>query len=157
MKCSLHRLLVSSAIALPFSSFSLFSADTPLGSADSYNGNGNSVPFQPKDTSGGTTYSCNGDCFIYNAGSASQQLTSACFQEADGDLIFDGNGYSMSFNTINVQASNPGAINAKGSDKTLTLMDFSTLSFIASQALQELERLNLQELSILQTMSMLPL
>ncbi|KZN26538.1 polymorphic outer membrane protein middle domain-containing protein, partial [Chlamydia pecorum] len=134
MKCSLHRLLVSSAIALPFSSFSLFSAETPLGSADSYNGNGNSVQYQPKDTtqSAGTTYSCNGDCFIYNAGDNSHQLSTACFQEQSGDLTFNGNGYSMFFNTIDVQASNPGAINVKGSDKTLTLQEFSQLSFIAS-------------------------
>ncbi|AEB41582.1 polymorphic outer membrane protein middle domain-containing protein [Chlamydia pecorum] len=134
MKCSLHRLLVSSAIALPFSSFSLFSAETPLGSADSYSGSGNTVQFTPKATndSAGTTYSCTGDMSIYNAGSSGSPLSSACFQEQAGDLTFDGNGYSMSFNTINVAASNPGAINAKGADKTLTLMDFSTLSFIAS-------------------------
>lgn len=134
MKCSLHRLLVSSAIALPFSSFSLFSADTPLGSADSYSGSGNTVQFTPKDTnnSGGTTYSCTGDMSIYNAGSSGSELSTACFQEQAGDLTFNGNGYSMSFNTIDVAASNPGAINAKGADKTLTLTDFSTLSFIAS-------------------------
>lgn len=134
MKCSLHRLLVSSAIALPFSSFSLFSADTPLGSADSYSGSGNTVQFTPKATnnSAGTTYSCTGDMSIYNAGSTGGGLATACFQEQSGDLTFDGNGYSMFFNTINVQASNPGAINAKGADKALTLMDFSTLSFIAS-------------------------
>lgn len=134
MKCSLHRLLVSSAIALPFSSFSLFSADTPLGSADSYSGSGNATQFQPKDTdeAGGTTYSCTGDMSIYNAGSSGNPLSSACFQEQTGDLTFDGNGYSMFFNTINVQASNPGAINVKGQDKSLTLTDFSSLSFIAS-------------------------
>ncbi|KZN26808.1 polymorphic outer membrane protein middle domain-containing protein, partial [Chlamydia pecorum] len=134
MKCSLHKLLVSSAIALPFSSFSLFSAETPLGSADSYSGTGNPVQFIPKATNNaaGTTYSCTGDMSIYNAGSSGSQLSTACFQEQTGDLTFDGNGYSMFFNTINVQASNPGAINAKGADKTLTLTDFSTLSFIAS-------------------------
>lgn len=134
MKCSLHRLLVSSAIALPFSSFSLFSADTPLGSADSYSGSGNATQFQPKDTNvpAGTTYSCTGDMSIYNAGSSGNPLSSACFQEQTGDLTFDGNGYSMAFNTINVQAGNPGAINAKGANKTLTLTDFSNLSFIAS-------------------------
>ncbi|UBV33063.1 polymorphic outer membrane protein [Chlamydia pecorum] len=134
MKCSLHRLLVSSAIALPFSSFSLFSADTPLGSADSYSGSGNTVQFTPKDTNeaGGTTYSCTGDMSIYNAGNTGGGLATACFQEQSGDLTFIGNGYSMSFNTIDVQASNPGAINVKGSDKTLTLQEFSQLSFIAS-------------------------
>ncbi|AGW37783.1 polymorphic membrane protein [Chlamydia pecorum PV3056/3] len=134
MKCSLHRLLVSSAIALPFSSFSLVSAETPLGSADSYSGSGNTTPFTPKNTNeaGGTTYSCNGDCFIYNAGNSGSGLTTACFQEQSGDLTFDGNGYSMFFNTINVQANNPGAINAKGAGKTLTLQEFSQLSFIAS-------------------------
>ncbi|AGW38704.1 polymorphic membrane protein [Chlamydia pecorum W73] len=134
MKCSLHRLLVSSAIALPFSSFSLFSADTPLGSADSYSGSGNTVQFTPKDTnnSGGTTYSCTGDMSIYNAGSSGQELSTACFQEQTGDLTFNGNGYSMSFNTIDVNTGNPGAINVKGQDKSLTLTDFSSLSFIAS-------------------------
>ncbi|WP_370895074.1 polymorphic outer membrane protein middle domain-containing protein [Chlamydia pecorum] len=134
MKCSLHRLLVSSAIAFPFSSFSLFSADTPLGSADSYSGTGNPVQFTPKATNNaaGTIYSCTGDMSIYNAGSSGNELSTACFQEQTGDLTFNGNGYSMFFNTINVAASNPGAINAKGADKTLTLTDFSTLSFIAS-------------------------
>ncbi|AGW39629.1 polymorphic membrane protein [Chlamydia pecorum P787] len=134
MKCSLHRLLVSSAIALPFSSFSLVSAETPLGSADSYSGSGNATQFTPKATTNaaGTTYSCTGDMSIYNAGSSGNELSTACFQEQTGDLTFNGNGYSMFFNTINVAASNPGAINAKGADKTLTLTDFSTLSFIAS-------------------------
>ncbi|KTF28515.1 chlamydia polymorphic membrane middle domain protein, partial [Chlamydia pecorum] len=134
MKCSLHRLLVSSAIALPFSSFSLFSADTPLGSADSYSGSGNTVQFTPKATndSAGTTYSCTGDCFIYNAGDNSHQLSTACFQEQSGDLTFIGNGYSMSFNTIDVTSGQPGAINVTQASKTLTLQEFSHLSFIAS-------------------------
>lgn len=134
MKCSLHRLLVSSAIALPFSSFSLFSADTPLGSADSYSGSGNATQFQPKNTNvpAGTTYSCNGDCFIYNAGDNSHQLSTACFQEQSGDLTFIGNGYSMSFNTIDVTSGQPGAINVTQASKTLTLQEFSHLSFIAS-------------------------
>lgn len=134
MKCSLHRLLVSSAIALPFSSFSLVSAETPLGSADSYSGSGNATEFQPKDTNeaGGTIYSCTGDMSIYNAGSSGQELSTACFQEQTGDLTFIGNGYSMSFNTIDVDADNPGAINVKGQNKSLTLTEFSNLSFIAS-------------------------
>lgn len=134
MKCSLHRLLVSSAIALPFSSFSLFSADTPLGSADSYSGSGNTAQFTPKDTNepAGTTYSCTGDCFIYNAGDNSHQLSTACFQEQSGDLTFIGNGYSMSFNTIDVTSGQPGAINVTQASKTLTLQEFSHLSFIAS-------------------------
>lgn len=134
MKCSLHRLLVSSAIALPFSSFSLVSAETPLGSADSYSGSGNATQFTPKDTneSAGTTYSCTGDMSIYNAGSSGNELSTACFQEQTGDLTFNGNGYSMSFNTIDVNADNPGAINVKGQNKSLTLTEFSNLSFIAS-------------------------
>ncbi|WP_370884724.1 polymorphic outer membrane protein middle domain-containing protein [Chlamydia pecorum] len=134
MKCSLHRLLVSSAIALPFSSFSLFSAETPLGSADSYSGSGNATQFTPKDTneSAGMIYSCTGDMSIYNAGSSGSELSTACFQEQAGDLTFNGNGYSMSFNTIDVDADNPGAINVKGQNKSLTLTEFSNLSFIAS-------------------------
>ncbi|WP_407365534.1 polymorphic outer membrane protein middle domain-containing protein, partial [Chlamydia pecorum] len=132
--CSLHRLLVSSAIALPFSSFSLFSAETPLGSADSYSGSGNSVQYQPKDTSesAGMTYSCTGDMSIYNAGSSGNELSTACFQEQSGDLTFIGNGYSMSFNTIDVTSGQPGAINVTQASKTLTLQEFSQLSFIAS-------------------------
>ncbi|WP_201456756.1 polymorphic outer membrane protein middle domain-containing protein [Chlamydia sp. 17-3921] len=133
MKCSLYWLLISSAIALPLSNFSVFAETIPLGPTDSYNGDANST-FTPKSTTKaeGTTYSLTGDMSISNAGKGTA-LTTSCFKEASGDLTFDGNGHSMSFNTIDAGA-NPGAIDVSTADKSLTLEGFHNLSFVLSPA-----------------------
>lgn len=124
------RLLISSTL-LSFSlGFSVYAANVDL--TESFNG-ADGGTFSPKTTADaqGTTYTLLNDISISSAGDTTTQLTSSCFKESSGDLTFLGEGYSLIFNTINAGA-NPGAIDVEGADKTLSLQDFSYLSFIAS-------------------------
>ncbi|KZN26810.1 polymorphic outer membrane protein middle domain-containing protein [Chlamydia pecorum] len=126
------RLLVSSTL-LSFSlGFSVYAANVDL--KESFNGSDGGT-FTPKATTDaqGTTYTLLNDISIYSAGNTTTPLTSSCFNDTAGDLTFLGEGYSLIFNTINA-GTNPGAIDVEGADKTLSLQDFSYLSFIASPA-----------------------
>ncbi|AFS25164.1 chlamydia polymorphic membrane family protein [Chlamydia psittaci M56] len=55
-------------------------------------------------------------------------MSSSCFADTAGDLSFIGNGYTLCFDNITTTASNPGAINVSGSDKTLNVSGFSLFS-----------------------------
>lgn len=123
------RLLVSSTLFSLSLGFSVYAANTNL--TESFNG-ADGGTFKPLETTDaqGTTYTLLKDISISSAGDTTP-LASSCFNDTAGDLTFLGEGYSLIFNTINAGA-NPGAIDVEGADKTLSLQDFSYLSFIAS-------------------------
>ncbi|WP_139414220.1 autotransporter domain-containing protein [Chlamydia abortus] len=128
MKHPVYWFLVSSSL---FASNSLSFADvsqTTLTSSDSYNGNITSEEFKVKETSSGATYTCEGNVRISYAGLSDSGLAKSCFTDSTGDLSFIGNGYTLCFDNITTQASNPGAINVQGSDKTLNVSGFSLFS-----------------------------
>ncbi|WP_262405945.1 chemotaxis protein [Chlamydia abortus] len=130
MKHPVYWFLISSSL---FASSSLCFANADqktLTSANSYNGNTNSEPFTPLTTenSSGTIYTCTGNICISYAGLGEEGLSSSCFSDANGNLSFLGNGYSLCFDNITTQASNPGAINVSGSNKTLDISGFSLFS-----------------------------
>ncbi|EPJ27372.1 chlamydia polymorphic membrane middle domain protein, partial [Chlamydia psittaci 99DC5] len=130
MKHPVYWFLISSSL---FASSSLCFADADqktLTSANSYNGNTNSEPFTPLTTenSSGTIYTCTGNICISYAGIGEGGLSSSCFTDTAGDLSFLGNGYTLCFDNITTKASNPGAINVSGSDKTLNVSGFSLFS-----------------------------
>ncbi|WP_250233162.1 chemotaxis protein [Chlamydia psittaci] len=131
MKHPVYWFLISSSL-LASNSLCFAEADQKtLTSADSYNGNtaGNQA-FQPKVTSAsqGTTYTCMGNVCISYAGLGEEGLSSSCFSDNSGSLSFLGNGYTLCFDNITTQASNPGAINVSGSNKTLDISGFSLFS-----------------------------
>ncbi|AFS24525.1 polymorphic outer membrane protein middle domain-containing protein [Chlamydia psittaci] len=130
MKHPVYWFLISSSL---LASNSLCFADAKeeiLTSAHSYNGNTNSDPFTPLSTSNsnGIIYTCTGNICIAYAGLNDSGLTSSCFADTAGDLSFLGNGYTLCFDNITTTASNPGAINVSGGDKTLNVSGFSLFS-----------------------------
>ncbi|EPJ29143.1 chlamydia polymorphic membrane middle domain protein, partial [Chlamydia psittaci 99DC5] len=130
MKHPVYWFLISSSL---FASTSLGFAqaqEETLTSANSYNGNTNSKPFDPLSTSneGGTTYKCTGNICIAYAGLGETGLSSSCFTDTTGNLAFVGNGYTLCFDNITTEASNPGAINVQGDNKTLGVSGFSLFS-----------------------------
>ncbi len=52
----------------------------------------------------------------------------SCFSETTQNLAFVGNGYTLCFDNITTEASNPGAINVSGNDTTLDVTGFSIFS-----------------------------
>ncbi|WP_268811178.1 polymorphic outer membrane protein middle domain-containing protein [Chlamydia psittaci] len=127
MKHPVYWFLISSSI---FASNSFgFAEDSPtaLTPSDSYNGNTASAEFQVKETASGATYTCEGNVCISYAGK-SAPLAKSCFTDTTENLSFLGNGYTLCFDNITTQASNPGAINVQGEDKTLNVSGFSLFS-----------------------------
>ncbi|WP_131744440.1 polymorphic outer membrane protein middle domain-containing protein [Chlamydia buteonis] len=127
MKHPVYWFLISSSL---FASSSLGFAqakEETLTSADSYNGNITSEKFQVKETSSGAIYTCEGNVCISFAGKNSP-LEKSCFTETTENLSFIGNGYMLCFDNITTQASNPGAINVSGTNKTLGISGFSLFS-----------------------------
>ncbi|WP_234831394.1 chemotaxis protein [Chlamydia psittaci] len=131
MKHPVYWFLISSSL-LASNSLCFAEADQKtLTSADSYNGNtAGNQKFEPKVTtaSQGTTYTCMGNVCISYAGLGETGLANSCFSDANGNLSFLGNGYTLCFDNITTQASNPGAINVKGDQKTLGISGFSLFS-----------------------------
>ncbi|AFS20405.1 chlamydia polymorphic membrane family protein [Chlamydia psittaci GR9] len=131
MKHPVYWFLISSSLLVSNSLCSDEAEQKTLTSADSYNGNtAGDQKFAPKVTnqSAGTTYTCTGNICIAYAGLGDTGLDNSCFTDTTGNLAFVGNGYTLCFDNINTQASNPGAINVKGSDKTLNVSGFSLFS-----------------------------
>ncbi|WP_041460212.1 polymorphic outer membrane protein middle domain-containing protein [Chlamydia psittaci] len=130
MKHPVYWFLISSSL-IASNSLCFAEADQKtLTPAHSYNGITNSKPFQPLSTSNsnGTIYTCTGNVCITYAGLGDTGLSSSCFADTAGDLSFIGNGYTLCFDNITTTASNPGAINVSGSDKTLNVSGFSLFS-----------------------------
>ncbi|KPZ38357.1 membrane protein, partial [Chlamydia psittaci NJ1] len=130
MKHPVYWFLISSSLLVSNSLCSEEADQKTLTSANSYNGNTNSEPFSPLSTSNsnGTVYTCTGNICIAYAGSSDSALSSSCFTDTTGDLSFLGNGYTLCFDNITTQASNPGAINVQGEGKTLGVSGFSLFS-----------------------------
>ncbi|AFS26740.1 chlamydia polymorphic membrane family protein [Chlamydia psittaci CP3] len=109
----------------------MLAKEATLSPADSYNGKtAGNQEFQPKTTSEseGMTYTCVGNVCIAYAGLSEDGLSNSCFSDSSGNLSFIGNGYTLCFDNITTTASNPGAINVSGSDKTLNVSGFSLFS-----------------------------
>ncbi|EPJ27762.1 autotransporter beta-domain protein, partial [Chlamydia psittaci] len=131
MKHPVYWFLVSSSLLASTSLGFAQAQEETLTSADSYNGNtAGDQEFAPKVTSqsAGTTYTCTGNICIAYAGLGGEGLTNSCFTDTAGNLTFVGNGYTLCFDNITTAASNPGAINVSGSDKTLGISGFSLFS-----------------------------
>ncbi|EPJ27399.1 polymorphic outer membrane protein middle domain-containing protein, partial [Chlamydia psittaci] len=127
MKHPVYWFLISSSLFASNSlSFAEVKAET-LTPSNSYNGNTTSEEFEVKETSTGATYTCEGNVCISYAGKDAG-LNKSCFTETTGDLSFIGNGYTLCFDNITTQASNPGAINVQGDNKTLGVSGFSLFS-----------------------------
>ncbi|WP_407644854.1 polymorphic outer membrane protein middle domain-containing protein [Chlamydia crocodili] len=125
MKHPVYWFLISSGLIASTSlSFAQGESQT-LTPADSYNGNGTFTP-KTSSNSTSTTYTCEGNVCIANAGNSSA-LTSSCFTQSAGDLLFIGNGYSLCFEGINT-TSKPAAIDASASNKKLSVNNFSLFS-----------------------------
>ncbi|MEF9497027.1 hypothetical protein O6937_02635, partial [Chlamydia sp. 04-14] len=125
MKHPVYWFLISSGLMASTSlSFAQGESQT-LTPADSYNGNGTFTP-KTSSNSTSTTYTCEGNVCIANAGNSSA-LTSSCFTQSAGDLLFIGNGYSLCFESINT-TTKPAAIDASGSNKKLSINNFSLFS-----------------------------
>ncbi|UOB75987.1 hypothetical protein MRE55_04190 [Chlamydia psittaci] len=131
MKHPVYWFLISSSL---FASSSLCFADAKeetLSPADSYNGKtAGNQEFKPKTTTeaNGITYTCVGNVCIAYAGLSGEGLSSSCFADSSGNLSFIGNGYTLCFDNITTTASNPGAINVSGDQKTLDVSGFSLFS-----------------------------
>ncbi|MEF9519778.1 chemotaxis protein [Chlamydia crocodili] len=126
MKYPVYWFLISSGLIASTSlSFAQGESQT-LTPADSYNGNGTFTP-KTSSNSTSTTYTCEGNVCIANAGNPTP-LTGSCFSQTAGNLIFIGNGHSLCFDSINAGSNNPGAINVSGNDKTLSVTGFSSFS-----------------------------
>ncbi|CAG9046493.1 putative outer membrane protein pmp2 [Chlamydia abortus] len=128
MKHPVYWFLISSSL---FASNSLSFAEASqitLTPSDSYNGNTASAEFEVKQTSSGATYTCEGNVCISYAGLSGSGLANSCFTDTAENLAFVGNGYTLCFDNITTQASNPGAINVSASDKTLNVSGFSLFS-----------------------------
>ncbi|MDS0920190.1 polymorphic outer membrane protein middle domain-containing protein [Chlamydia psittaci] len=130
MKHPVYWFLISSSLLASNSLGFAQAQEETLTSANSYNGNTNSKPFEPLSTSneGGTTYKCTGNICISYAGLGGEGLTNSCFTDTAGNLAFVGNGYTLCFDNIITTASNPGAINVQGEGKTLGVSGFSLFS-----------------------------
>ncbi|ASD30733.1 autotransporter domain-containing protein [Chlamydia abortus] len=126
MKHPVYWFLISSSLFASNSLSFANDAQTALTPSDSYNGNVTSEEFQVKETSSGTTYTCEGNVCISFAGKDSG-LKKSCFSATD-NLTFLGNGYTLCFDNITTTASNPGAINVQGQGKTLGISGFSLFS-----------------------------
>ncbi|AEG86313.1 polymorphic outer membrane protein G family [Chlamydia psittaci 01DC11] len=100
---------------------------TTLTPSDSYNGNTASSEFEVKDTSTGVIYTCEGNVCISYAGKSSP-LKKSCFTETTENLSFIGNGYTLCFDNITTEDSNPGAISVSSNGKTLDVIGFSLFS-----------------------------
>ncbi|EPL01330.1 chlamydia polymorphic membrane middle domain protein, partial [Chlamydia psittaci 09DC79] len=100
---------------------------TTLTPSDSYNGNTASSEFKVKDTSTGVIYTCEGNVCISYAGKSSP-LEKSCFTETTESLSFIGNGYTLCFDNITTEDSNPGAISVSSNGKTLDVTGFSLFS-----------------------------
>ncbi|BEU44293.1 chemotaxis protein [Chlamydia psittaci] len=127
MKHPVYWFLISSSL---FASNSLCFANAKeetLTPSDSYNGNTASADFDVKETTSGATYTCEGNVCISYAGKGSP-LNKSCFTETTENLSFIGNGYTLCFDNITTQASNPGAIDVQGDEKTLGVSGFSLFS-----------------------------
>lgn len=133
MRTSFSWLFVPSlTLSLPFS---LSAATTNLSSQNSFNGTGT---FSPTTLNDSTEDILNflGDVSISNAGSGTA-LTASCFGQTAGDFTLQGNGFSLSFNSITAQDSVDGvAISATATNpgKALSLLGFSNLFFTLSPA-----------------------
>ncbi|CAG9045819.1 putative outer membrane protein pmp2 [Chlamydia abortus] len=131
MKHPVYWFLISSSLIVSNSLYSDEPEQKTLTSADSYNGQtAGNQEFEPKVTSAsqGTAYTCTGNICIAYAGLGDTGLTNSCFTDTTGNLSFIGNGYTLCFDNITTTASNPGAINVKGADKTLNVSGFSLFS-----------------------------
>ncbi|EPJ25018.1 polymorphic outer membrane protein, partial [Chlamydia psittaci 09DC77] len=130
MKHPVYWFLISSSLLVSNSLCSEEADQKTLTSANSYNGNTNSEPFRPLSTSNGngTIYTCTGNICIAYAGLGDTGLAKSCFTDTAGNLAFLGNGYTLCFDNITTQASNPGAINIQGDGKTLDVSGFSLFS-----------------------------
>ncbi|WP_349824132.1 autotransporter domain-containing protein [Chlamydia abortus] len=130
MKHPVYWFLISSSLIVSNSLYSDEPDQKTLTSAHSYNGNTNSEPFSPLSTSNsnGTIYTCTGNICIAYAGLSGSGLSNSCFTDTAGNLSFLGNGYTLCFDHITTQASNPGAINVSGDGKTLDVSGFSLFS-----------------------------
>ncbi|BAE81493.1 polymorphic outer membrane protein 9 [Chlamydia felis Fe/C-56] len=127
MRPSLYKILISSSLTIPISfHFSQLHAEVALTQESVLNANGVFSPLSTS-TAGGTTYNVESDISIVDAGQATA-LASAAFVQTAADLTFKGNGHSLSLANINSGANTTG-INVSTADKTLTLTDFSKLSF----------------------------
>lgn len=133
MRTSFSWLFIPSlTLSLPFS---LSAATENLSSQNSFSGSGTFTPKTLSD-SNGDTLNFLGDVLIVNAGSSSA-LTASCFGQTQGDFILQGNGFSLSFNSITATDSVDGvAISSTATNpgKALSLLGFSNLFFTLSPA-----------------------
>ncbi|KZN26809.1 autotransporter domain-containing protein [Chlamydia pecorum] len=131
MRTSFSWLFIPSlTLSLPFS---LSSATTNLSSQNSFNGTGT---FSPTTLNDSTEDILNflGDVSISNAGSGTA-LSASCFGQTQGNFTLQGNGFSLSFNSITAQNSVDGvAISSTAATpgKVLSLLGFSNLFFTLS-------------------------
>ena len=115
--------------------FSLSAATTNLSSQNSFSGSGTFSPTTLNDANG-DILNFLGDVSISNAGSSSA-LTASCFGQTAGDFTLQGNGFSLSFNSITAQDSVDGVAissTATAPGKALSLLGFSNLFFTLSPA-----------------------
>lgn len=131
MRTSFSWLFIPSlTLSLPFS---LSAATTNLSSQNSFNGSGT---FSPKTLNDSTEDTLNflGDVSIFNAGSGTA-LTASCFGQTAGNFTLQGNGFSLSFNSIQAENTVDGvAISSTAATpgKALSLLGFSNLFFTLS-------------------------
>ncbi|WP_201456757.1 polymorphic outer membrane protein middle domain-containing protein [Chlamydia sp. 17-3921] len=131
MKTSFYWFLISSTTALSFSfNFSAFAATNDLTAKHSFKGPEVFSPMQLSDANGNTLRLLE-NVSISDAGNPTP-LTGSCFKATAGDLIFIGNGYSLSFDTINANSTEGAAISNTATGKILKLSDFSDLFFVDS-------------------------
>lgn len=132
MRTSFSWLFIPSlTLSLPFS---LSAATTNLSSQNSFNGTGTFSPTTLSDTNG-DILNFLGDVSISNAGSGTA-LTASCFGQTQGNFTLQGNGFSLSFNSIQAENTVDGvAISATATNppgKALSLLGFSNLFFTLS-------------------------
>lgn len=109
-------------------SLPVHAADLILGSSDSYNGNINTEEFTPKSATSdanGTTYNLSSDVSISEAGNKTS-LTTSCFSNTAGNLIFAGHGFSFNFNNIVSSAEGTVVSNTAAAEVT-KFLDISNL------------------------------
>ncbi|AZU11108.1 autotransporter domain-containing protein [Chlamydia psittaci] len=99
-----------------------------LSSADNFNGINNAAfPIKSSDNDQGTTYILSDDILIQNV-AATTPNNSSCFKNTKGDLLFNGNNRSLTFDKINT--SSEGKMILHDVESFCTLSCFAHLKFL---------------------------
>ncbi|QXE27512.1 autotransporter domain-containing protein [Chlamydia buteonis] len=98
-----------------------------LSSADNFNGTKAAFSIKSSDNDQGTTYILSDDILIQNV-AATTPRNSSCFKNTKGDLVFNGNNHSLTFDRITIESE--GKMIFHDAETFCILSCFSHLKFL---------------------------